>query len=75
VARETELVEMHRQLGGDGSRQIVILYGLGEIGKTQLSIIYAKRHKDNYSAIFWLNIKDENSLKQSFAKVARQISL
>ena len=25
-------------------------------------------------AIFWLNIKDEDSLKQSFAKLAKQIS-
>ncbi|RDW69390.1 hypothetical protein BP6252_08410 [Coleophoma cylindrospora] len=74
VARETELVEMHRHLCGDGSRRTVILHGLGGIGKTQLTIAYAKRHKDNYSAIFWLNIKDEDSLKQSFAKVARQIS-
>jgi hypothetical protein len=44
-----------------------------KIGKTQLSVEYTKRHKDNYSAIFWLNIKDEDSLKQSFATVARQI--
>lgn len=36
-------------------------------------VAYAKRHKDNYSAIFWLNIKDEDSVKQSFARVARQI--
>jgi hypothetical protein len=28
---------------------------------------------DNYSAIFWLNIKDKYSLKQSFANIARQI--
>jgi hypothetical protein len=47
---------------------------LGGIGKTQLAIAYAKQHKDNYSSIFWLNIKDEDTLKQSFAKVARQIS-
>jgi hypothetical protein len=64
---------MHRMLSSDGSRRTVVLYGLGGIGKTQLSIEYAKRHKDNYSAIFWLNIKDEDSLKQSFAKVAKQI--
>jgi hypothetical protein len=25
---------------------------------------YAKRRRDNYSAVFWLNIKDENFLKQ-----------
>ncbi|KAF8846559.1 kinesin light chain 1 [Acephala macrosclerotiorum] len=74
VAREEELLEMHRTLSGDGSRRTVILHGLGGIGKTQLSVAYAKRHKDSYSAIFWLNIKDEDSLKQSFAKVARQIS-
>jgi hypothetical protein len=64
---------MHRILSGDGSRRTVVLHGLGGIGKTQLSVAYAKRHKDNYSAMFWLNIKDEDSLKQSFAKVARQI--
>ncbi|KAH8587976.1 hypothetical protein B0O99DRAFT_693925 [Bisporella sp. PMI_857] len=74
VARETELIEMHKELSGDGSRRTVVLHGLGGIGKTQLGVAYAMRHKDSYSAIFWLNIKDENSLKQSFAKVARQIS-
>jgi ATP/maltotriose-dependent transcriptional regulator MalT len=74
VARETELVERHRELGGDGSRRIIVLHGLGGIGKTQLSVEYDRRHKDSYSAIFWLNTRDENSLKQGFAKVARQIS-
>jgi hypothetical protein len=64
---------MHKTLSGDGSRRTIVLHGLGGIGKTQLTVAYAKRHKDNYSAIFWLNIKDEDSLKQSFAKVAKQI--
>ncbi len=74
MARNTELVEIHKALGGDGSRHTVVLRGLGGIGKTQLAVAYAKRHKDSYSAIFWLNIKDEESLEQSFAKVAKQIS-
>ncbi|KAH7411470.1 hypothetical protein BKA64DRAFT_569742, partial [Cadophora sp. MPI-SDFR-AT-0126] len=38
-----------------------------------LSITYIKRYKDNYLVIFWLNIKDEDSLKQSFTKLAKQI--
>jgi len=74
VARADQLSKIHKALQGDGSRRVVVLHGLGGIGKTQLSIAYAKRHKDNYSAIFWLNIKDESSLKQSFAKLANQIS-
>ncbi|KAH8592628.1 hypothetical protein B0O99DRAFT_689484 [Bisporella sp. PMI_857] len=73
VAREKELAEMHKELQGDGSRRIVTLHGLGGIGKTQLSIKYAKQHKDNYSAIFWFNIKDKDSLKQTLIKVAKQI--
>jgi len=73
VAREAELEEIYKALGGDGSRHTVILHGLGGMGKTQLAIAYAKRYKSSYSAIFWLNIKDEDSLKRSFAKVARQI--
>ncbi|MCJ1405466.1 hypothetical protein MMC11_008694 [Xylographa trunciseda] len=74
VAREEELAEMHKKLGSDGSRRTVVLHGLGGIGKTQLAIAYAIRHKDSYSAILWLNIKDKDSVKQSFATVAKQIS-
>ncbi|KAN0077448.1 HET domain containing protein [Elaphomyces granulatus] len=73
VAREEELAEIHRTLRGDGSRRTVVLHGLGGIGKTQLTVAYAKRHRDDYSAVFWLNIKDKDSLKQSFAKAAKQI--
>jgi hypothetical protein len=74
VAREEELAEVHEKLGSDGRRRTVVLHGLGGIGKTQLTVAYAIRHKDSYSAIFWLNIKDEDSVKQSFARVAKQIS-
>ncbi|KAF2740298.1 hypothetical protein EJ04DRAFT_548751 [Polyplosphaeria fusca] len=73
VAREPELEEMCKALSSDGSRQAVVLHGLGGIGKTQLTVAYAKRHRNSYSAIFWLNINDEDSVKQSFAKMARQI--
>ncbi|RYO78875.1 hypothetical protein DL764_010078 [Monosporascus ibericus] len=73
VAREQELTEMRKILNSDGSRQVVVLHGLGGIGKTQLAIAYAKRHKGSYSAVFWLNIKDENSLKHSFRMVAKRI--
>jgi hypothetical protein len=73
VAREKELAKMHKVLSGEDSRRIVILHGLGGIGKTQLTVKYANQHRTDYSAVFWLNIKDEDSLKQSFATIARQI--
>jgi ATP/maltotriose-dependent transcriptional regulator MalT len=73
VARERELADIHKVLSGDGSRRVAVLHGLGGIGKTQLAIAYAKRYRDSYSAILWLSVKDEDSLKQSFVNVASQI--
>jgi Cdc6-like AAA superfamily ATPase len=73
VAREDELKQMHNILCGDGTRKTAVLHGLGGIGKTQLTVTYAKRYKDSYSAVFWLNIKDVDSLKQSFVNIANQI--
>ncbi|KAH6646122.1 kinesin light chain [Truncatella angustata] len=73
VARERELAEMRRNLSSDGRRRIVVLHGLGGIGKTQLVVAYTTRYRDEYSAIFWLNIKDEVSIRQSFTKAAMQI--
>ncbi|KAH7007847.1 uncharacterized protein B0I36DRAFT_437158 [Microdochium trichocladiopsis] len=37
VARDGEVAEMRRMLCSDGSRRIVVLHGLGGIGKTQLA--------------------------------------
>jgi hypothetical protein len=66
VARENELAEMRRLLHGYKSRSAVVLHGLGGIGKTQLAIEYITRHKEKYTAVFWFNANDEDSLKLGF---------
>jgi hypothetical protein len=71
VARENELAKMRRLLHGHKSRSAVVLHGLGGIGKTQLAIEYTTRHKEKYSAIFWLNANDEDSLKLGFRDIAQ----
>ena len=73
VAREKELLEMYRLLHGHSSRAAVVLHGLGGIGKTQLAIEYVRRHKEKYTAIFWLNANDEYSLQLSFCGIAQQV--
>jgi ATP/maltotriose-dependent transcriptional regulator MalT len=65
---------MDKILRGDSGRRTVVLHGLGGIGKTQLAVAYAKAHQADYSAIFWLDIKDEDSVKQSYARMAKRIS-
>jgi hypothetical protein len=73
VAREGELTEMHQILFGHNTRSTVVLHGLGGIGKTQLALAYAMRHEEKYTATFWLNANDEDSLKSSFRAVAQQV--
>lgn len=55
-------------------RKIVVLHGLGGIGKSQLAIEFAKQHRDDYTAVLWLNAKTEETLKRDFAANARRLS-
>lgn len=54
---------------------ILVLHGLGGIGKSQLAREYASRHQHDYSAIFWINAKTESSLNTSMADIARRSGL
>jgi hypothetical protein len=73
VGRSEELDAIHRSLESDGSQKIAVVNGLGGMGKTQLALAYAKRHKDEYSAVLWVNSKDVDTLKQGYADAARRI--
>ncbi|KAF2719286.1 kinesin light chain 1 [Polychaeton citri CBS 116435] len=73
IARERELREVHAELNDGGARRTVVLQGLGGIGKTQLAIAYAVRHKEDYSAFLWVNAKDEDTLKSSYVQVVKRI--
>ena len=54
-------------------RKIVVLHGLGGIGKSQLAIEFAKKHRTDYTAVLWLNAKTEDTLKRSFAANVRRL--
>ena len=64
---------MLRLLYGHNAQSAVVLHGLGGIGKTQLAVEYIRRHKEKYTAIFWLNANDEDSLRLSFRNLAQQV--
>ena len=55
------------------AQKVVVLHGLGGFGKSQLAIEYAKNHQEDYTAIFWLNVKTEDTLKRSFVDRARRL--
>src|SRR5690349_8834610 len=78
IGREAELQKMESilqpQTDSTGSnRKVLILGGMGGIGKTQLAITYAKRRGHLYSSVFWLNAKTEATLNISLRGVANRI--
>ena len=54
-------------------RKVVVVHGLGGIGKTQLAVEFARKHHRQFSAVFWLDGLSEASLKQSFVDMAQRL--
>jgi hypothetical protein len=78
IGREAELQSMESilqlQSNSPGSiRKVLILGGMGGIGKTQLAISYAKRHRHSYSSVLWLNANNEATLHNSVRALATRI--
>jgi predicted ATP-dependent serine protease len=78
VGRAKQLEDMNKLLEnrtGTSRRQILVLQGLGGIGKTQLAIEYAVQNQQTYTAVLWANGKTVSALRLSLAQMAEQISL
>jgi hypothetical protein len=76
IGRDTELEQMENILLSNlnySTRKVLILGGMGGIGKTQLAINYAERHCTSYSSVFWLNATSESTLNSSLRGVANRI--
>ncbi|KAI9889078.1 MAG: hypothetical protein M1814_005801 [Vezdaea aestivalis] len=54
-------------------RKVVVLHGLGGMGKTQSAFRYAIQHQQDYTAVLWFNAKTEDTLKQSFQKNTKRL--
>ncbi|KAL8784584.1 MAG: hypothetical protein Q9195_008985 [Heterodermia aff. obscurata] len=70
IGREKELQQLRDWLSPKGKpngQRIVSIFGLGGLGKTQLSLAHTRDCGDDYSSVFWVNAKDETSLRQSMA--------
>lgn len=37
-------------------RKVVVVHGLGGIGKTELAVEFARKHQGRFSAVFWLDL-------------------
>ncbi|KAK4661301.1 uncharacterized protein QC763_0115120 [Podospora pseudopauciseta] len=53
----------------------VSVYGLGGVGKSQLALDYAEKHKHDYNPILWIDATDEERVRSSFKICAAELGL
>lgn len=76
VGRSNDIGAMRKHLlpVDDAKKQrVLVLHGLGGIGKTQLALEFAKIHRDCFTAIFWINGDTEQHLRMGIAGITDQI--
>lgn len=78
VERDAEMQQLEQLLVNtptitERRRVVVVLHGLGGIGKTQLAVEFARKHHHRFSSVFWIDGASEASLKQSFASIMQTL--
>lgn len=48
----------------------MVLWGLGGLGKTRITLEYLKKYQMEYSAVLWINAATYESVEESFAQAA-----
>jgi hypothetical protein len=78
VQREAEMRQLEKFFQPDAlnkRRKVFVVHGLGGMGKTQLCVEYARQHKEDFTAIFWLDGSSKDALRQSLANVAARLPM
>ena len=77
TGRDRELAEIHRVLNSADAtisqRRVMVLHGLGGMGKTQLAIQYAYIHQKDYTSVWWVNASTTQTLSQGYLGIAQQL--
>jgi tetratricopeptide (TPR) repeat protein len=67
LGRDVELEKLHDHLKKDAGPPVVV-GGLAGLGKTQLVVEYAHRHRTDYpGGVYWIDARDTSRMQEQFA--------
>jgi NB-ARC domain/N-terminal domain on NACHT_NTPase and P-loop NTPases len=72
IGREAELADLDRYLSprvNANAQRIVSIVGIGGVGKTQLSLAYARKYAHQFTSIFWLDAGEVSDVRQSMIRI------
>jgi len=74
TGRESILRELHDGfLSGDPLRRVQAIHGLGGVGKTQVAMEYAYRHRDEYPIVWWVRAEEPATMLEDFVGLGERI--
>jgi len=70
------LTALHEQLNsGEATAVTQAIKGLGGVGKTQLAVEYAYRHRDDYEIVWWVRSEEPAKLAADYAGLAEHLGI
>lgn len=78
TGRDALLAELRAALTpSPAPRQVepVVLHGLSGVGKTQLVVQYAHRHRGDYAACWWVQSDDPSRILSDYVRLAERLGL
>ena len=76
TGREKQLESLRASLEEGGTTALTqAITGLGGVGKTQLAIEYAHRHRDDYDVVWWVRSEEPSQLAEDFGRLAKRLRL
>ncbi|RDW70414.1 hypothetical protein BP5796_08811 [Coleophoma crateriformis] len=53
--------------------KILVVFGLGGAGKSQLTLKYAETHRDDYTGVFWIEAGQKESIEKGYRQLYSQL--